>query len=34
VFEANDFPADIFPPEDAAREQSLRDELQRKAAKP
>jgi hypothetical protein len=34
VFEANDFPADIFPPEDAAREQSLRDDLQRKAAKP
>jgi len=34
VFEANDFPEDIFPPEDAAREQSLRDELQRKAAKP
>ncbi len=34
VFEASDFPADIFPPEDAAREQTLRDELQRKAAKP
>ena len=34
VFEASDFPADIFPPEDAAREQSLRDELQRKSAKP
>lgn len=34
VFEASDFPADIFPPEDAAREQSLRDELQRKTAKP
>src|SRR5712664_1567122 len=33
VFEASDFPADIFPPEDAAREQSLRDELQRKSAK-
>jgi hypothetical protein len=30
VFEASDFPADIFPPEDAAREQELRDELQRK----
>src|ERR1700758_5531584 len=26
VFEATDFPAEIFPPEDAAREQSLRDE--------
>jgi len=34
VFEASDFPADIFPAEDAAREQSLRDELQRKTAKP
>ena len=30
VFEASDFPAEIFPPEDAAREQQLRDELQRK----
>src|SRR5262245_45232621 len=34
VFEPSDFPADIFPPEDAAREQALREELQRKAAKP
>ena len=34
VFEASDFPAEIFPPENAAREQSLRDELQRKSAKP
>jgi hypothetical protein len=33
VFEASDFPADVFPPEAAAREQELRDELQRKAAK-
>jgi hypothetical protein len=33
VFEASDFPADVFPPEDAAREQELREELQRKAAK-
>jgi hypothetical protein len=33
VFEACDFPAEIFPPEDAAREQSLRDELQKKTAK-
>ena len=32
VFEASDFPPDIFPPEDAAREQALRDELQKKAA--
>ena len=34
VFEASDFPPDIFPPEDAAREQAWRDEQQRKAAKP
>ncbi len=34
VFEASDFPAEIFPPEDAAREQALRDELQRKAGQP
>jgi hypothetical protein len=34
VFEASDFPAEIFSPEDAAREQSLRDELQKKTAKP
>ena len=34
VFEASDFPADVFPPEEAAREQALRDELQKKAAKP
>lgn len=34
VFEASDFPADIFPAEDAAREQSPRDELRRKTAKP
>jgi hypothetical protein len=34
VFEATDFPAEIFPPEEAAREQSLRDKLQRKSAKP
>ena len=33
VYEASDFPAEVFPPEDAAREQKLRDELQRKAAK-
>ena len=33
VFEADDFPAEVFPPEAAAREQELRDELQRKAAK-
>ena len=34
VFEATDFPAEILPPEDAAREQALRDELQPKAGKP
>ena len=32
VFEASDFPPEIFPPGDAAREQALRDELQKKAA--
>ncbi len=32
VFEASDFPADVFPPEAAAREEELRQELQRKAA--
>src|SRR5688572_25745722 len=34
VFESEDFPAEIFPPDEAAREQALRDELQRKSAKP
>jgi hypothetical protein len=34
VFEASDFPPEIFPPEDAAREQELREELQRRAGKP
>jgi hypothetical protein len=34
VYEASDFPAEVLPPEDAARERVLRDELQRKAAKP
>jgi hypothetical protein len=33
VFEAADFPAEVFPPEEAVREQELRDELQRKAVK-
>jgi hypothetical protein len=33
VYEVGDFPAEILPPEDAAREQAVRDELQRKAAK-
>jgi len=33
VFEAADFPAEVFPPEDAAGELELRDELQRNAGK-
>jgi hypothetical protein len=33
VYEVSDFPTEVFPPEDAAREQSWRDELQRKTAK-
>ena len=33
VFEAADFPAEVLPPEAAAREQELRDELQWKAVK-
>lgn len=32
VFDASDFPSDVMPPEAAAREERLRDELQRKAA--
>ena len=32
VFETSDFPADVLPPEAAAREEALRGELQRKAA--
>ncbi|MHB8576486.1 MAG: YciI family protein [Dehalococcoidia bacterium] len=32
LFEASDFSPETFPPEAAAREQALRDELQRKAA--
>jgi len=31
LFEADDFPEDVFPPEAAAREQALRDELEAKA---
>ena len=30
VFEASDFPAEVLPPQDAAREQSMREELRRK----
>jgi hypothetical protein len=33
VFEASDFPADILPPEEAAREQAWRDEQQRRSAR-
>ena len=33
VFEAEDFPVEVFPPEEVEREQKLRDELQRQAAK-
>jgi hypothetical protein len=32
VYEAADFPAELFAPEDAASEQQLRDDLQKKAA--
>lgn len=31
LFEASDFPDDVFPPEEKAKEQALRDELQKKA---
>jgi hypothetical protein len=33
VFETSDFPAEILPPEAAAREQALREEIQRKASR-
>jgi len=33
LFEPSDFPEEVFPAEDAAREQALREELQRKAGK-
>ncbi len=33
VFEASDFPPEILPAKDAAREQALREELQRKGPK-
>lgn len=32
IFEAQDFGPDLFPPEEAAREQAIRDELRKKAA--
>ncbi|MGH3672620.1 MAG: YciI family protein [Pseudonocardiaceae bacterium] len=34
VFEASDFPAELVPPEDAAREQALRDEAQGRGIQP
>jgi hypothetical protein len=34
VYEASDFPPEIFSADDAAREQELRDELQEKAGRP
>ncbi|MDD5329298.1 MAG: YciI family protein [Sulfuricella sp.] len=34
VYEASDFPPDLFPPEEAAREQRLREEMAKKASKP
>ena len=33
VFETSDFPEDVLPPDEAAREQAMREELQRRAAK-
>jgi hypothetical protein len=33
IFEASDFPPEVFSPEEAAREQAWRDEMQRNAAK-
>ena len=34
VFEASDFPTDIFPAEEVSREQAMREEIQKRAAKP
>jgi hypothetical protein len=31
VFEESDFPAEVFPPEEVARERALREEIQRQA---
>jgi len=33
IFEPSDFPADLFPPEEAAREEALRAEMERNASK-
>jgi len=34
IFETSDFPADVLPPEEAAREETLRAELRKRAGKP
>jgi hypothetical protein len=34
VFEASDFPTDVLPPEEAAREEALRAELAKRPDKP
>ncbi|ARZ67969.1 DGPFAETKE domain-containing protein [Streptomyces albireticuli] len=31
IFETSDFPADVLPPEEAAREEALREELRKRA---
>jgi len=31
VFDASDFPADVLPPEEAAREDALREQMRRNA---
>ena len=33
IFEFDDFPADVFPPEEAAKEAALREEMARNADK-
>ena len=33
IFEASDFPSDLFPPEEAAREEQWREEMQKNAPK-
>ena len=33
VFEASDFPPDVLPPQDAAREEAMREELRRTRGK-
>jgi hypothetical protein len=34
VYEASDFSPDVFPPEEAAKEQALREQMKQKRAKP